>query len=1242
MRRFTWAGLAVLAVGSLTGARGEAGAGASGWEHFWANRATEARAAFRREVAARPAPPPAASAAAQRGLSLLAEAGDSPGEAAVALAAALRAAPQHWSALAYWPRFVVAAESSGKDALLVATAAALAADPKAPSLLRDSARYVLAEEDDAHDRLAQADARRATMGYVRRWVAIGPFDNVSFSGFDNRFAPEEGIDLKARPAGLHGLQLAWRPLGLVARDGACLVGPALGSSQSVYYAATAIQPAAAGKARLGFDPAGASQVFVNGRCVFHDATDRQPIPALADQFQIPVTLNAGWNTVLIKLAGERMPPTFSLRLLAADGGPLTGWKVDPQRAAGAAEAPSQDAVEAPAPFPAYLEAAALAAAGDPEAGCALADGLRETGDSEQAVTAARAAAARQPASGWVRWRLAEALGADQQADEARAARTEAIKAAPWLVHARLMEIADEAESLAPPERIQQLRALLKTAPRSPECWRALAEVYLEAELEAEARKAARQALDNAPGESSWDLYLTFLMELGDDAEYHRAVREGGRRYPTSRVFLEAADLTPTQARALTERLLRREPSDVYLRGQLAEDGSRATRIAARRALRTLQPQNAYHCVELSELLRSAGNTGEAVALLREAIRLDPAQSSLRDKLQVLQKEKPVLDLVPATPTQPLLAKLPKAADHPGASAVWILDEARRVVYPDYAYLHRVRLIVRVFDAAGVEDFKEVPLGVESGEDVATVESARLIKADGKIERHEGVGRRQVSFPSLAPGDTVDLSYRVEGIQRGGLGQQFWAGWRFAQPGMPVKLSRFALVTPPAMEFRVEARGGAPAPTVRDAGAWRVREWRMADVPPIPREAMMPSVGELGPWLDISSVPSWQHIVRWYRDISRRRCQPDRAVRSRALELTRDCKTEQEKIRALVRFTQDLQYQTTPFRMSAFVPTAGKQVLRERYGDCKDKAALLTAMLDAVGIRARMVLLSGRSSGVTPLLPSPRFTHAIAVIDTAAGPLWVDATADAMEFGDLPFEDQGVPALVIDDATTELTTTPTLPADRSLAEDHHEGNLDAAGAFAGSSTIRFKGNAAWATRTVMREVPQDRTEEALRAMTAVLIPGALHRGGSLDQRSDRDAPFEIKLSYRAPRFGSPAGGFLLAPLPWGGLDEKIDALRQEGGRRHPLELSMLRGAQRSSVRLQLPPGYTVQDLQAEVTAAGSFGSYRFRYRVEGGVLIAERELLLTPLRVASADADAFLAFLEAHGAELRRQHVFRKP
>ena len=60
--------------------------------------------------------------------------------------------------------------------------------------------------------------------------------------------------------------------------------------------------------------------------------------------------------------------------------------------------------------------------------------------------------------------------------------------------------------------------------------------------------------------------------------------------------------------------------------------------------------------------------------------------------------RPTRSSAPAVSVQTILAKTPKAAEVPGASAVYLLDEAREVVYPDYARVLRAHQIVKVFDA----------------------------------------------------------------------------------------------------------------------------------------------------------------------------------------------------------------------------------------------------------------------------------------------------------------------------------------------------------------------------------------------------------------------------------------------------------------------------------------------------------------------------------------------------------------
>ena len=222
----------------------------------------------------------------------------------------------------------------------------------------------------------------------------------------------------------------------------------------------------------------------------------------------------------------------------------------------------------------------------------------------------------------------------------------------------------------------------------------------------------------------------------------------------------------------------------------------------------------------------------------------------------------------------------------------------------------------------------------------------------------------------------------------------------------------------------------------------------------------------------------------------------------------------------------IQYQSTPFRLSAYVPTEGKQVIRERYGDCKDKAALLTALLASVGIKADMVLLSGRQHGTTPFLPSPRFNHAIAVVRTADGPLWVDATADQMEFGGFPSDDQQVPALVIDDATTDLTLTPAIPIEKDRVTDTSILTLGADGKLSGRFDTSATGAWAWILRSVLRRVPEGKRDQVLRGLATQIAENCRYESGSLDHLADPDQP--LTLGSPVPRGSLQLGGRQLPP------------------------------------------------------------------------------------------------------------------
>jgi len=110
--------------------------------------------------------------------------------------------------------------------------------------------------------------------------------------------------------------------------------------------------------------------------------------------------------------------------------------------------------------------------------------------------------------------------------------------------------------------------------------------------------------------------------------------------------------------------------------------------------------------------------------------------------------------------------------------------------------------------------------------------------------------------------------------------------------------------------------------------------------------------------------------------------------------------------------------------AAIVPRSPAVTLERAYGDCKDQATLLVALLDAVGIEAHVALVT-TGPGTDQMHEMPGldgFDHAIVVIP-GDEPMWIDPAAELVPPGELPSMDQDRLALVIDAGTRGLMATP---------------------------------------------------------------------------------------------------------------------------------------------------------------------------------------------------------------------------
>src|SRR5574344_2151080 len=164
-----------------------------------------------------------------------------------------------------------------------------------------------------------------------------------------------------------------------------------------------------------------------------------------------------------------------------------------------------------------------------------------------------------------------------------------------------------------------------------------------------------------------------------------------------------------------------------------------------------------------------------------------------------------------------------------------------------------------------------------------------------------------------------------------------------------------------------------------AGGRTLSTWTARDVPQAFPEPDMPALWMEGQGVIFSTAKDWPTVSRWYWDICLPRLQAATpGMTNKVHELVKDLATDEEKIRALFRFvSQEVRYMgvTVEDVAPGYEPHDVGLTFENRYGVCRDKAALLVAMLRVAGFKAFPTLISVGPK-MDPVAPLPYFNHAI--------------------------------------------------------------------------------------------------------------------------------------------------------------------------------------------------------------------------------------------------------------------------
>jgi hypothetical protein len=482
-------------------------------------------------------------------------------------------------------------------------------------------------------------------------------------------------------------------------------------------------------------------------------------------------------------------------------------------------------------------------------------------------------------------------------------------------------------------------------------------------------------------------------------------------------------------------------------------------------------------------------------------------------------------------------------------------------------------------------------------------------------------------------------------------------WSFQKklPGisaaLPALLSRYQLTLSPGWSATSVTFNHAKVEPVVTGSTYT---WELRNLPPIEPEIASPEVTSLAPRLAIGYGPAqgsatnlmgarnfsnWTDVSRWYSDLSDAQSAPDEAIAAKARELTATAKTELDKIRAIGRYVQEIQYISIQIGVGRFRPHTAAEVFAKRYGDCKDKANLMRAMLRSLKIEAYPVLIfSGDASYVRAEWASPsQFNHciiAVRVSDETKAPtviqhatlgrlLIFDATDDNTPVGDLPDHEQNSFALVAAGGDGSLVRMPVTPPEANQLEREAEVSLAADGSITANVKERSVGQAAVGERRSFRNLSRpDYTKVVEHWITRGATGAKIVRVEPADNHAD--GRFALDVDFTAVGYGQLMQNRLLVFKP-AILSRRESVFLTNVARQHAVVLAP--HAYNESVNVKLPAGFDVDELPDPVKLDTAFGSYSTSYVVKDGQLSFKRSFVQRAATIQPADYAAVRGFFE---------------
>jgi hypothetical protein len=335
---------------------------------------------------------------------------------------------------------------------------------------------------------------------------------------------------------------------------------------------------------------------------------------------------------------------------------------------------------------------------------------------------------------------------------------------------------------------------------------------------------------------------------------------------------------------------------------------------------------------------------------------------------------------------------------------------------------------------------------------------RLVEADSAGDSTYSDEKSYVLiFPNLMQGAQTHYTWRLREHTPLHAGHYFETFW------FPVDLyygeATIELSHDPAIDLQIEVSDRKPAITVQKLptgqdGHVRYR-FRYTNHDPVGVEEASVSMMDTAPYVRISSLGSMLEEAKLYQAAARDKEKTSPEIRALADEITLGISDPKDQARAIYNWVAtQIRYVGIYLGNGGIIPNDADDILRHRYGDCKDHSTLLVALLAAKGIEAESAMINMGSAYTLPKLGdiSP-INHVITYLPD--WDLYVDSTDRHAAFGVLSYDTSDKPTVLA--KSERYHRTPKSSSQKNRISSQVDMSISDSGDIYGAATITATGS-----------------------------------------------------------------------------------------------------------------------------------------------------------------------------------------